>query len=55
MNDINELLIESQDVQLLVTEYLVIRVSIHIVHSLISPFLHDFFFYNSNRLVEFRY
>lgn len=55
MNDINELLIESQDVQLLVTEYLVIQVSSHIVHSLISPFLHYFFFYNSNRLVEFRY
>ena len=54
MNGINELLIESQDIQLIVTEGIVIQVSSHIVHSLISSFLHYFFFYNFNRLVEYR-
>ena len=55
MNDPYELLIESQDIQLQSTEYLVIQASSHIVHSLINSFLHYFFFYNFNRLVEFRY
>lgn len=57
MNDSYELLIESQDVQLIVTEGIVSgsKKLIHICHSLISSFLHYFFFYNFNRLVEFRY